>query len=597
MEIINNKFEDLNQNIIGNKRCRDSSSGASSVNNNNYNNNSFNNLNSFNNNNSNLRNKNNKNKLKNQQLKKPQKNQQNNIKVNSIELPIYLQKYIIKLLINEINRKDKNHDYYKMIPCEKRFKCKILSIAMVNWDWFKTVSNNLYCANDNFNYKTKSNQSFSLMSNYQLYSHPSTEMSNKNNNKFSLIKEENIKVLRLTQVYCKEYCREINEKIKKFANLKKIILSSTFTSADDWYLFTEHIDLGNYKIDINCDIHDIYEHDAPFLTPPCKLNVSLLNIWSDFDEECELVALEYIKYFRPKKLLLFPTSNIIQFSKGYELFINNQLNNNRTNITSTTTTTTTTNNNGNGNSNNNNILSFKELNYYEPITVEELYYLMKSSPNIKNLSFQICYDTLIYYLSEKRTKPCVCNTPISVHTGDDSTFYQHWQFIHSSILNHKHLTSLSITHRCPESYELNQFYTGNYQNEKTFPIQFIENFGSMILFNKSLKSLKLSGIHVPSIFEYIIKGSITSNLNDYTDQHLSVSNKTQGNKRILKFKSEFINTLKNEKEYIESIDNLLKENPPITKFYLHEINYVGDYLKKNYLTFKCIYKSLKKNIK
>ncbi|KAM9957770.1 hypothetical protein ACTFIW_012741 [Dictyostelium discoideum] len=516
MEII------INRNEINFDNNNNSNNSLNNNNNNNKNNKNLNdNDNNNSNNNSNNNNNNNKRfKFQNKPI---------------IVLPIYLQRFILKIMISEVCRKDKNQDYYKSISSEKRYKCKLLNLALTCKEWFKTISKNFFVAND-----------FSILnSNYN------------SNSKYSLLKIENIRVLRLTQIYSKEYCLKIQQQLlPKLENLKKVILTSTFTNTDDkWYSFGNDIPLiENYKIDINVDIHDIYEiQDNITLNQPqqnsinttnINLNVSLLNIWSDFDEECELVALNYINYFKPKKLLLFPTTNIIQFSKGYELF-------------------------------NNCLLSFKELNYYEPITIDELYHLLKSSPKIKYLSFQICFDTLIYYLSgnnnnanAKGTTCCTCNTSRSIQE-----FNEKWLFIYNTILNHKYLTSLSITHRCPESFELNQFYTGSYQSSSTsISREFIENFGSMILNNQSIKSLRLSGFHTPSLFEYVM-----------------------ANKRIIKYKSEFIDTLNNSKYYIDTISNLLKINPTIIKFHLHEISFTGDYIRKNYLTFKCFYNKSIKN--
>ncbi|KAM9974587.1 hypothetical protein ACTFIW_008042 [Dictyostelium discoideum] len=108
-------------------------------------------------------------------------------------IPLYIQKFIIKLLCKHIDRQNKTLEIITDLDSEYRKnesinKKLMLSLALVCKDWFKTLSNNLTVSVD-FNYKDQSSTS--------------------NNEKYSIIKRENIKTIKLHHDYKKPYFYKI----------------------------------------------------------------------------------------------------------------------------------------------------------------------------------------------------------------------------------------------------------------------------------------------------------------------------------------------------------------------------------------------------
>ncbi|EAL71143.1 hypothetical protein DDB_G0273011 [Dictyostelium discoideum AX4] len=104
-------------------------------------------------------------------------------------LPLYIQKYIIKILCRYIDKNNKSIDYvggdYR--GNESQIKRLMLTLALVSQDWFKTLSNNLTVSVD-FNYTN--------------LNHNKNNNNNNNNKndidlKYSIIKKENLKTLKL----------------------------------------------------------------------------------------------------------------------------------------------------------------------------------------------------------------------------------------------------------------------------------------------------------------------------------------------------------------------------------------------------------------
>ncbi|KAK5583870.1 hypothetical protein RB653_005474 [Dictyostelium firmibasis] len=119
---------------------------------------------------------------------------------NNITLPLYIQKFIIKLLCRHINSNNKliepldfGIDYRDN---EDEIKRLILTIALVSKDWLKSLSNNLNVAVD-FNFLDK-----------------------ENDNQFTIFKEENIKILKIHYDHEKKYFYKMIPRIKK--NLDEI---------------------------------------------------------------------------------------------------------------------------------------------------------------------------------------------------------------------------------------------------------------------------------------------------------------------------------------------------------------------------------------
>ncbi|KAM9977788.1 hypothetical protein ACTFIR_011662 [Dictyostelium discoideum] len=223
----------------------------------------------------------------------------------------------------------------------------------------------------------------------------------------------------------------------------------------------------------------------------------------------------------------------------------------------------------------NNKFPFKELSimnklssvqYYDThktsIKIDDLYYILKSSPNLQLLSFYICIDDLIYQLSCPKHKPksCQCNnnnnsllttttstsstststSTTTTTTNNEFSFYYYWRMVCKLIKNHKKLKSLFIYSLCKNGENCGL----NYLNKLKMSNHFVNQFGGMISKNKSIKKLNLDGFNSPDLLKRIITNNNT--INSIQFQFPNNGNNILSNNQKL--------------EYINIFDKLLNNN-------------------------------------
>ncbi|KAM9993381.1 hypothetical protein ACTFIZ_011350 [Dictyostelium cf. discoideum] len=469
----------------------------------------------------------------------------------SNNIPNYIQKEIIKLICyqcNRVNKKLCEFDLYE----EEEIKYKsinktILSICLTSWFWFKTCSTYM-------NVIINFNKSIDIINNYNnnyyfnniYYNNMINNNNNNNNNKYSMLKIENLTTLVLESSIIKSM--NFIERLNKFlnlqvikTNLKKILI---------------HINYSNNNSQNNQLISMIGKIDFPFIRiSNFEFDVSITSMTTSFILPINIKKIKSIgvlKNYSPSMII----SNLRNLSFK-EIYICNY----------------------------NNKFPFKELSimnklssvqYYDThktsIKIDDLYYILKSSPNLQLLSFYICIDDLIYQLSCPKHKPksCQCNnnnslsttantstttsftststststttatTTTTTTTNNEFSFYYYWRMVCKLIKNHKKLKSLFIYSLCKNGENCGL----NYLNKLKMSNHFVNQFGGMISKNKSIKKLNLDGFNSPDLLKRIITNNNT--INSIQFQFPNNGNNILSNNQKL--------------EYINIFDKLLNSN-------------------------------------
>ncbi|EAL64298.1 hypothetical protein DDB_G0286245 [Dictyostelium discoideum AX4] len=442
-----------------------------------------------------------------------------------MNLPIYLLKYIIRIACNYINKISNDYSFKKNEICQLK-----KSISLTCWTFFKTMSLNLsvliICNQTNGNQEIKKVSRILDSSNEK--------------QKYQLLKRENITSIGFIYHYIFNNFTDLaslNQEIQLFENLNKIVIDRCDLNV------IKQIEFGNIKIqdyyfsnhstNIPFSLATNVKEIANLSIAPNNLSNLIIDFFMKGDIKVKRIL--EIDYHSPCQIPfeeLLP-SKALTCVKNYDLLI---------------------------------------------LTIKDLYYLLKNSPNIKRLSFYICFDNLIYQFTNKKTLPCKCSgvnddadggTNINDqyfdqtwenNNSDDEVIDQfkfYWDFISNEIKNHKKLSFLKIVNKCLINYDSGS----NYQKESSFPEEFIEKFSYPFKMNNSIKTVVFNGFHTPEIYEKII---------------------INGNKSIFNYHSEFLdNTFQKKIEYKESIENLLSKNHHIKYFSLKDNNnYLLNYSKK-----------------
>ncbi|KAM9989899.1 hypothetical protein ACTFIY_005941 [Dictyostelium cf. discoideum] len=134
--------------------------------------------------------------------------------------------------------------------------------------------------------------------------------------------------------------------------------------------------------------------------------------------------------------------------------------------------------------------------FLDTTTIENVYYILSSCPNIVNFKFNLCFIDLYYTLNKSSKKngfnytnnnnnnnnnkensikyeKCICK-----NSRKDKNFFDYVEFISKTLSTHKYLKKLQINHWCRESRN---------QYEEIPPINFNDILLSSILKNKSIK--------------------------------------------------------------------------------------------------------------
>ncbi|KAM9976195.1 hypothetical protein ACTFIR_010036 [Dictyostelium discoideum] len=459
---------------------------------------------------------------------------------NNNYIPLYLQKYIIKILCSYINTKNKlvtmpNVELYRID--EGVIKRLMMNLALVSKEWFKTLSNNLTVSID-FNYKENNNNN----NNY-----------NNNNNigddRYSIIKMENIKTLKLHFDQRRNQIYEMIGGIEKLEipiktvhkKLKKLNLSSTLTNTNtntnnnnnnnnklfnriiirnlyfDFQLLQKFIDTLRHKN--NC----LAIENITIAELEIKKNIGISDIIELKKFVKKVIRLTLEDPFSMELVLeIFKT-----WSKSIQYFIIDG--ENPPNLLSKLTGLDSSGSTGSGSGSNGvNYFSnqLKELNVCKmPITIQELIEILKSNRNLINLSFNFCFDSLIYFLSteseklkDKSIKRCSCNSLLKFIDNNDKDkiekelieFEKYWKLLVELFSNQKSLTFLEIGHDCVFN---NKYSFMSWKEKKPFPSNVDKRLGILISSIPNLNNIKFfSGTTCANIFFEIASGnqSITS---------------------------------------------------------------------------------------
>ncbi|KAM9968110.1 hypothetical protein ACTFIW_002544 [Dictyostelium discoideum] len=520
--------------------------------------------------------------------------------IKTITLPLYVQKFIIKLLCRHINNNNKliepSDFFIDYRDNEDEIKRLIISIALVSKDWLKSLSNYLNVAVDfNFLEKEKDNQ-------------------------FTIFKEENIKILKIHYDHEKKYFYKMVPRIKK--NLEEIednnennennnnnnennnnILIENNNEEENKKYIEKEISLKfvnkrlenlskngifkklifrNINTHQNIDIIDhlfeceateeglqVLEFELNEDTTMERINhykKKIKKVFSIIINEClnEELIVDVFKnwskdlnqfYIISCSITPFPIFQILagigeitsftsDFLNDSSNCINNSNNNNNNNI--------------DNNSNNNkpyktgiNYLSniqFFEI-YGMEITFDELEVLItpKITPKLRYLSINICFDKLMYFLATEQERVklniprCNCCSLLNEQFGydpqDQKDFDAHWATISNLLKNNKTLKALDLGHECTDAGELMSW-------SDTFPTSFVERVGALVSSIPNLTRFIMMGANCPQIFHEIAKQ----------------------NKSIIHFESGILSGLTDHSNYALSLETLIENNPHIESF-------------------------------
>ncbi|KAM9957975.1 hypothetical protein ACTFIW_012951 [Dictyostelium discoideum] len=405
-----------------------------------------------------------------------------------IILSNYLQKLIIKLICNFINKKNKKLLLCSIQEFEKDneiIKKLIFNISFVSKDWFLIVSNNIKTIGD-------VNCLFNI------------------SKEWSIFKKNNIESIRILDNQLLELLK-LNKLIeeKSMENLKKIKIINSLSSP----LFLSYISklkFSNIKIQF-LNLNDLNDEYLKMFDINNIKSIFFLRV-----DNCSNIinVFKNLKPFKsiPKHIEVVSLFNRFPYK---QLFYDNEFNLNKTQSLKT----------------------FKSTN--EDITIEELYYILSSSPNLKFLNIDLCLNKLDFYLNKQQQQQqfypsleCNCNSIIYNDNEDEKTFLFYWELLKDQFQYHKNLNSLRINNKCST-----ENYNENLISDSSIPI-----IACLISNNKSIKTLKIINFNSLNLLKFIL-------LNNDTIIHYSI--------RLLNTNSYPLNYFKND---INEINEIITSN-------------------------------------
>ncbi|KAK5580364.1 hypothetical protein RB653_000380 [Dictyostelium firmibasis] len=398
--------------------------------------------------------------------------------VNNHQINIYLQKYLIQTICNHINKKNEKNKLYSLDDIKKDFNVKetkfILTLALVCKSWFNCLSNNLVVSKD-----------FHGLA----FNEKETE--------YSILKKDNILTLKLIQYENDDdFQFRLKNKINQLKNLERIVVCRYFSQKE--LIRTEqtfNLDFlnkvfksspmspptshqqsqsptlpNNINQSIKIDLHiSLYCNIFGFPNIPyatnCQFKVNKLKIDSCCDDQSSFSIMDYIKYFNPNKLSIVPSPShhshsnqdphfkykkLVDYTPGSNVFSFLEQ------------------------------LSISKVSLQDVLSIKEIYYILKSLPNLQSLSFQMCQNSMIHKFTENELSK---QRPL--FSWEKPDFYFYFERVRDMLINHKNLFSLSIGTGCKNKCckELKQ--------SNTETSKFAETFSQMISSNNSIKSLSL----------------------------------------------------------------------------------------------------------
>ncbi|KAN0048117.1 hypothetical protein ACTA71_002512 [Dictyostelium dimigraforme] len=438
------------------------------------------------------------------------------------KLSLFLEKHIISILAEEINKHNKTIPLFGTQSTEEEnakkdedFSRLVKSISLVNWHWFNSLSSRLVSL-VNFTHSPlpQTTKLFDYLwnkSNVSTTATSTTIITSNDNKKFKLIKNENIKYIRInvseipfpdiSEDKMNQVIDFINKQLAEFKNLKKLIISNGVENED--IIFTNklnfhYIRIGFLHLGIQLDGQENQEPQHQHLTSPLSPNIKevLDSEGSHLSWERLVTLLKPLKKIENMIIDYVDVQLYVQLYKG--LVGDDE--------------------NGTKLLENTSCLSFTKsliIDNYQVQTVESLYYVLKLVPNIQELSFQICFDNLILQMdSSTANKGCIC----SKIDKCNENFMHYWKFISNCLENHKTIKVLQIGQHCT--------YPIAYATEFKLTTKFIESFGQTIANNKSIKILKTSKLPPNSLnfFEFLFKNN--QSITRHSHYFLNMTNST-----------------------------------------------------------------------
>ncbi|KAM9952015.1 hypothetical protein ACTFIT_002702 [Dictyostelium discoideum] len=469
-------------------------------------------------------------------------------------LPLYIQKYIIKILCRYIDKNNKSIDYvggdYR--GNESQIKRLMLTLALVSQDWFKTLSNNLTVSVD-FNYTN--------------LNHNKNNNNNNNNKndidlKYSIIKKENLKTLKLhfdhqgsffyikdISIYEKDKKQSpkdndifdddksdekiieldiVNKELEKLSKLKTTIpstlslLENQKQQQQQQTIIFKNLILRNISSSNETEDTDILQ--SLYRCEATDGNIHLLEL--DLNPIFTFKSLNKIKKHVKKVFTLkinscFDNELIIESFKQYknsiaQLFIIKYTSQqDKMQLFPILAGIIPFNNNNNEENKKYN----EKINYLENIeflkifsmevSLKDLELILNYSKKVSQLVISICFNNLIYYLSTKterkksKIKKCNCDSVIRNPSNSmevNEEFNKNWDSLKEALKNNKTLKSLEFFHECYAS----QILLCKQSPSKTF----IERFSSLISSSTSMESFG-TGINCPQLIERILEQNKT----------------------------------------------------------------------------------------
>ncbi|KAM9950746.1 hypothetical protein ACTFIT_012023 [Dictyostelium discoideum] len=468
-------------------------------------------------------------------------------------LPIYLQKYIIKILCTHI-------DYYNSLvqtnnvfsdyrKDEQEIKKLMITVALVSREWFKTLSDNLVISVD-FNFKEKGKD------------------------QYSIIKSENVETLKLHFDHDDQRFYQIDSDFRpieipiEIVN-EKLMKLSMMEQTNFKYLYLRNVN-NDFELNILDKIYQCKQTNDQSVTL-CQFSLS---------PYVDLVKINHLKKIVSKifTLLIYETPKIQvlietfkQWSNTIEYFFVHYSKRSFSIID-----TLSSYNDGYGDASGSGIGigsgsgsgsgggsgSGTKINYlsnlilcdYSPISINEIETLIKSSPKLKFLSIGICLNSFLFYLSNETNQnenqkkqfseyysqiDCSCNVLCfnesiegNLMTKDEKSikFNNHFSNINKYLNeNENTINQLRIYNYC------------SFNNQIPILKQFLKapNFliGKLVSFISSFKSLKI--LEVYFFNEQLFNEIIFKNPN-ITHYRITVSDETISKNDALKYSTEIL---------------------------------------------------------
>ncbi|KAM9982249.1 hypothetical protein ACTFIZ_006761 [Dictyostelium cf. discoideum] len=473
------------------------------------------------------------------------------------ELPLYLIKDIIKYLCFDFNRKN----FFGEDELNENNKF-IVNLALVNWEFFKTLSNNLTTSQD-FNFIPDNFYPTNPMSESNISS-----IKNQDKSDFSIYRLENIKLLKIESknyATCSsekeiEISNFLNDAISKCANLNSIYID--LQAFKNGYSNSSMQFLNSLKVNENVSIE--------------IKNLKLLKLDSKLPKNVNKIGVLIVDKIDPKLYKINNLKDGDKFIKIDSLRIQGSISDFNWNDL---------------------ILSRKDLlpiyNDIEELKVDNidissLLSLLLLTPTLKKLTVTFCFDSLMKKLNQtsKQSTPCECdNNFLSLNSNVDHD----WKNLINSVglLN---LRSLSIVDRCSdvinEMKRCKNLIDQNFNEANFIPIQDQDELQKK--FNQDLKNLE----EYPLILEFV---SCFKNLKQFDIKAINsikpIISLIKSNKSIENYKVLFqIYNFNNKKEkFIQLLDQECRNNDIIESLIIDQ-EFFTDLEDKTDYTYNNIFK-------